>query len=181
MKCSNNAWACEHIKTKQRSTSKNALSRWALAWARGKVRWYWSADTLIWHLSIDHKMDLPYQVLKMWAASVASISWVYQYGRHVGCDSVVSTYAPATHIPLMKMIMRKSEQGFYFYRYGAPLGRSSAKKLAPLSQPITSKTKTNQKWPHRQSFWQDFDPERGYLSQFLLCVCRRHPRTPTPF
>ena len=125
-------------------------------------------------------MDLPYQVLKMWAASVASISWVYQYGRHVGCDSVVSTYAPATHIPLMKMIMRKSEQGFYFYRYGAPLGRSSAKKLAPLSQPIISKTKTNYKWPHWQSFWQDFDPERGYLSQFLLFVCRRHPRTPTP-
>ena len=27
-------------------------------WARDMVMWYWAADTLIWQLSINHKMDL---------------------------------------------------------------------------------------------------------------------------
>ena len=33
-------------------------------WARDTVIRYWSADTLLWHLSID-EMDLPYQIAKM--------------------------------------------------------------------------------------------------------------------
>ena len=30
-------------------------------WARDKVAWYWSADTLLWQVSIDHNMDVQYQ------------------------------------------------------------------------------------------------------------------------
>ena len=29
-------------------------------WARNMVTWYWSADTLIWQVSIDHNMDVQY-------------------------------------------------------------------------------------------------------------------------
>ena len=30
-------------------------------WAPDMVRWYWSADTLFWQVSIDHNMDVQYQ------------------------------------------------------------------------------------------------------------------------
>ena len=29
-------------------------------WARDTVKWYWSADTLFWQLSIDHNVDVQY-------------------------------------------------------------------------------------------------------------------------
>ena len=32
-----------------------------LAWARDMVMWYWSADTLLWQVSVDHNMDVQYQ------------------------------------------------------------------------------------------------------------------------
>ena len=32
-------------------------------WARDTVIWYWSADTQFWQLSIDHNMDVQYQVV----------------------------------------------------------------------------------------------------------------------
>ena len=30
-------------------------------WTHDTVRWYWSADTLFWQLSIDHYIDVQYQ------------------------------------------------------------------------------------------------------------------------
>ena len=36
--------------------------RWVDTRARDKIMWYWSADTLFWQLSIDHNMDVQYQV-----------------------------------------------------------------------------------------------------------------------
>ena len=47
--------------TCQRITSKNTWPRWVDTWARDTVRWYWSADTLFWQLSIDHNIDVQYQ------------------------------------------------------------------------------------------------------------------------
>ena len=35
---------------------KNTRPRRVDTWARGTVRWYWSADTLFWQLSIDHNI-----------------------------------------------------------------------------------------------------------------------------
>ena len=44
--------------TCQRITSKNTWPRWVDTWARDTVKWYWSADTLFWQLSIDHSIDV---------------------------------------------------------------------------------------------------------------------------
>ena len=44
----------------QRITSKNTWPRWVDTWARDMVKWYWSADTLFWQLSIDHNIDAQY-------------------------------------------------------------------------------------------------------------------------
>ena len=35
------------------------------------VRWFWSADTLFWQLSIDHNMDVCYQVIRLQASILA--------------------------------------------------------------------------------------------------------------
>ena len=38
-------------------------------WARGTVRWYWSAGALFWQLSIDHNIDV--QLVFPWAPKLA--------------------------------------------------------------------------------------------------------------
>ena len=52
----NQTWACDHLKTSNLSADnfKNNRPRWVNTWARDTVKWYWSADTLFWQLSIDH-------------------------------------------------------------------------------------------------------------------------------
>ena len=35
---------------------------WIGTWARDMVMWYWTADALLWQLSIDHNLDVQYQV-----------------------------------------------------------------------------------------------------------------------
>ena len=37
---------------------KNTQPRWVDTWARDTVSWYWSADTLLWQLSIDHNINV---------------------------------------------------------------------------------------------------------------------------
>ena len=65
----------------QRITSKNTWPRWVDTWARDTVRWYWSADTLFWQLSIDHNIDVQYvcnislPVLPNWLESVRIKHW----------------------------------------------------------------------------------------------------------
>ena len=44
--------------TCQRITSKNTWPRWVDTWARDTVKWYWSAGTLFWQLSIDQNIDV---------------------------------------------------------------------------------------------------------------------------
>ena len=47
--------------TCQRITSqKYTWPRWVNTWARYTVKWYWSADTLFWQLSIDHNIVVQY-------------------------------------------------------------------------------------------------------------------------
>ena len=53
----------------QRITSKNTRPWWVDTWVRDTVRWYWSADTLSWQLSIDHNIDV--QSALSWAPKVA--------------------------------------------------------------------------------------------------------------
>ena len=53
----------------QRITSKNTRPRWVDTWARDTVRWYWSADTLFWQLSIDDNINV--QSAFSWAPKVA--------------------------------------------------------------------------------------------------------------
>ena len=48
---------------------KNTRPRWADTWARGTVRWYWSADVLFWQLSVDHNIDE--QLVFSWAPKLA--------------------------------------------------------------------------------------------------------------
>ena len=62
-----NKWACNHLKpvTCQRIPSKNTRPGWVDTWARDKVRWNWSADTLFWQLSIDNNTDV--QSVFSWA------------------------------------------------------------------------------------------------------------------
>ena len=42
----------------QRITSKKHGPRWVDTWARDTAKWYWSADTLFWQLSMDHNIDV---------------------------------------------------------------------------------------------------------------------------
>ena len=42
----------------QRITSINTRPWWVDTWGRDKVRWYWSADTLFWQLSINDNIDV---------------------------------------------------------------------------------------------------------------------------
>ena len=55
--------------TRQRITTKNSRPGWVDTWARDTVRWYWSADTLFWQLSIDDNIDV--QSAFSWAPKVA--------------------------------------------------------------------------------------------------------------
>ena len=67
-------WTCDQLKTSnlsakgeylslgQRMIAKNTLPRWIGTWARDMVMWYWTADALLWQLSIDHNLDVQYQV-----------------------------------------------------------------------------------------------------------------------
>ena len=41
-----------------RITSKNTRPQWVDTWARDMARWYCSADTLFWQLSIDDNIDV---------------------------------------------------------------------------------------------------------------------------
>ena len=65
-------WACDHLKLVicQRITLKNTRLRRVDTWVRGTVRWYWSADTLFWQLSIDHNIAV--QLVFSWAPKLAS-------------------------------------------------------------------------------------------------------------
>ena len=56
-------WACDHLKTSNLSADnfkKNTWPRWVDTWARDTVKWYWSACTLFWQLSIDQNIDVQY-------------------------------------------------------------------------------------------------------------------------
>ena len=55
-------WACDHLKTSNLSADnfKNTWPRWVDTWARDTVKWYWSAGTLFWQLSIDQNIDVQY-------------------------------------------------------------------------------------------------------------------------
>ena len=50
-------------------------------WARGTVRWYWSADALFRQLSIDHNIDV--QLVFTWAPKLAKSVRV-----NIGCPVV---------------------------------------------------------------------------------------------
>ena len=53
----------------QRITSKNTRPQWVDTWARDMARWYWSADTLFWQLSIDDNIEV--QSASSWAPKVS--------------------------------------------------------------------------------------------------------------
>ena len=78
-------WACDLLKLVicQRITLKNTQPQRVDPWARGTVRWYWSADTLFSQLSIDHNIDV--QLVFSWAPKLArkceSKHW-FPYGAH---------------------------------------------------------------------------------------------------
>ena len=48
---------------------KNIPPQWVDTWACDTVRWYWSANTLFWQLSIDHNNDV--QLVFSWAPKLA--------------------------------------------------------------------------------------------------------------
>ena len=54
-----------------------------LTWARDMVTWYWSADTLFWQLSVNHKLDVQYQrcTYGNGATLLFSKGWGMGYGR----------------------------------------------------------------------------------------------------
>ena len=61
-------WVWEKLKANNRSTEnwkKNISPQWVGTRDRNTVMWHWSADTLVWDLSIDHNMDVYYQI-KHW-------------------------------------------------------------------------------------------------------------------
>ena len=53
-------------------------------WTRVTVKWYWSADSLIWQLSIDHNMAVQYQVAAPALARKCDISHWLPCGANEG-------------------------------------------------------------------------------------------------
>ena len=80
----------------QRITSKNTRSWWVDTWARDTVRWYWSADTPFWQLSIDDNIDV--QSAFSWAPKVVrkceSKHWYAcgADGRSLACSLAVRSH-----------------------------------------------------------------------------------------
>ena len=82
------------------------------AWARGPVRWYWSADILFWQLSIDRNIDV--QLVFSWDPKLARNSVrvnigfpvVQTDGRAYG--HVITKFSRIGSLP-------------HFLSYGAPL------------------------------------------------------------
>ena len=56
-------WACDHLKTSNLSADNFKKYFSLMGWHRSPwyVRWYWSADTLFWQLSIDPNIDVKYE------------------------------------------------------------------------------------------------------------------------
>ena len=78
-------WACDQLKLVicQRITLKNTRPRRVDTWTRDTVRWYWSADTLLWQLSIDHNIDV--QLVFSWAPKLAR-KWESKHWFPWGAD-----------------------------------------------------------------------------------------------
>ena len=89
---------------------KSTRPRWVDTWARGTVRWYWSADILFWQLSIDHNIDV--QLVFSWAPKLArkceSKHWFpcCADGRSA-YGHVITKFSPMGRLP-------------HFLSYGAP-------------------------------------------------------------
>ena len=49
------------------------------------VMWHWSVDAFFWQLSIDHVMDLSYQITKMWAACIYKLTQFDLWTWPVSC------------------------------------------------------------------------------------------------
>ena len=64
-------WSCNHLKvvTSQRITSKHSTSVGRDTWVRDAVRWWWSADAVVWQLSIDWT-SLEWRVFELLVSSV---------------------------------------------------------------------------------------------------------------
>ena len=69
---------------------KDTRSRWVDLWVRGTVRWYWSADTLFWQLSIYHNIDV--QLVFSWAPKLAKTLVSLWWGRTVAHSLARSVY-----------------------------------------------------------------------------------------
>jgi len=81
-----------------------------LIWARDMVKWYWSADTFFWQLSINHNMDVQYQSYTHdnCATLLFFKEWGLAYGRT--SSHVTTKIFEIDRLP-------------NFLRYGAPLSR----------------------------------------------------------
>ena len=56
-------WAHYQSKTNNSSVEKKCHLNELYTWAHNTVMWHWSEDRLFWQLTIDHNMDVHYQVL----------------------------------------------------------------------------------------------------------------------
>ena len=78
---SENTWSCDPIKIHKLVSGQLLKTRDLdefYTWAGDMVMWYWSADALFWQLSIDHEMDLQYELTK---ANVQARSVIWSKGK----------------------------------------------------------------------------------------------------
>ena len=57
---------------------KNTWPQWVATLTHDTVRWYWSADTLFWQLSIDHNIDVQHvgnMSFRMLPNELQSVNW----------------------------------------------------------------------------------------------------------
>ena len=106
----------------QRITSKNTRPQWVDTWARNTARWYWSADTLFWQLSIDDNIDVQ-----------SAFSWAPKVARK--CKSKHWYACGADERTVGHVITKFSGMGRFIYPWcsaGALRARSSANKFLTL-------------------------------------------------
>ena len=94
---------------------------------RDIVTWYWSADSFLWQVSIDHNMDRC-PISKTYAVNKNCKTWFWLDGRHVQCDFVIVGCTEPRSMPLARLIMKRELHGLLLrdsgsHSYGAPLLR----------------------------------------------------------
>ena len=121
-------WACDQLKANNWSVENfEKHVTWVGPWACDTVMWRWSAATLFWQLSIDHSMNVYYQVKHRLQAPTPARKIDISHWFPCGADG-------QAHVRWRDYtIISRMDRLPDFLRHGAPLALASRARGASLS------------------------------------------------